>query len=167
MQVMSMNAFPEKFSICMLKTIWHNGKQEKGKMLSVPEDVPRQTAIHWCLRTRPLAEVVMPVEDPPPGGPVDPLKEPPVDSAQGQSGEPVDPPEDPGDPPADPPQEPPGNPEDPPQGGQPPGDEDPPENEDPPIVLEDLSYAELQGLAKEQGIRSVGVSREDLIESLK
>jgi len=33
--------------------------------------------------------------------------------------------------------------------------------------LEDLSYKELQKIAKEQGLRSVGVSKEELIEKLK
>lgn len=81
--------FPDgPFEIEMIRGVFGFGRRiEKGETLRVPGDIQRSTAIRWCTRRRPFAQLVEPApENPAPlqnATRVDEPKEPP-ELAEGQ-----------------------------------------------------------------------------------
>mgnify|MGYP001151005160 CR=1 FL=1 len=134
--------FPDgPFRIRMVRGVFWGGRRiEKGTVLRVPQDISRATAIRWCTRRRPFAV----------------LAEPPKRRAEA--------------PPAD--ALPAGEPEAAPD--VPEGEIDVSAHEEPglsipkpPDIFESLSYRQLQGIAKERGIKSFGRTRDELIAALR
>src|SRR5690625_3157616 len=166
--------FPETFEIRILRTLYHNGRQEKGKVLQVPRDLRRDTAIRWCLRRRPLAEYIEPEKDNDKTDTQTDVVDDAVDNASSPAGTPEsdDAPEvpeghidvatfdNPGVSIPDPTDE----QTESSDATDEPGEPDASETTD--VDLGDLTYQELQALAKERGIRA-NQGRDALLKALQ